>query len=297
MKNILRSITVVALGAAMLTGFTSCEATKNANNKQKGAVIGATGGAILGAIIGNNAGKGGNGELGAVIGGVVGGGAGVLIGNKMDKQFNSFFQIIQSENPLKDELKKMGLIPEDVTHVIFSHLHFDHAGGATKLNEEGQPMPAFPNAEYFITESQWKQANNPNVRDRASYMQRDFMPLQAAGLLQLIPENSSIINGISTYCVNGHTCGQQLVKIKDGDHCLFYCGDLIPLKSHLQLPWIMGYDLNALLTLDEKTQFLSQAADENWWLVFDHDPVTSAVKIPEGKKYYDIIEEDLRISG
>lgn len=86
MKNIVRNITVIALGAAMLTGFTSCEATKNANNKQKGAVIGATGGAILGAIIGNNAGKGGNGELGAVIGGVVGGGAGVLIGNKMDKQ-------------------------------------------------------------------------------------------------------------------------------------------------------------------------------------------------------------------
>ena len=216
------------------------------------------------------------------------------LGNKMDKQFNSFFQIVQSENPLKNELKKMGLIPEDITHVIFSHLHFDHAGGATKLNEESQPIPAFPNAEYFITESQWKQANNPNVRDRASYLQKDFLPIQAAGLLQLIPENSSIINGISTYCVNGHTCGQQLVKIKDGDHCLFYCGDLIPLKSHLQLPWIMGYDLNALLTLDEKTQFLSQAADENWWLVFDHDPETSAVKIQEGKKYYDIIEEILR---
>ena len=84
-----------------------------------------------------------------------------------------------------------------------------------------------------------------------------------------------------------------LVKLKDGDNCLIYCGDLIPLKSHLQLPWIMGYDLNALLTLDEKTQFLSQAADENWWLVFDHDPEVSAVKIREGKKYYDIVEEVL----
>jgi len=217
------------------------------------------------------------------------------LGSKVGQKFKSFFHIEQSENPLKRALNKIGLLPNDITHVIFSHLHFDHAGGATELNEEGQPVPAFPNAEYFITESQWQQANHPNVRDRASFIKEDFLPLQEAGLLQLIPENSLIINGISTYCVHGHTCGQQLVKLQDGEHCLIYCGDLIPLKSHLQLPWIMGYDLNALLTLDEKTQFLSQAADENWWLVFDHDPETSAVKIQEGKKYYDVVDEVLRI--
>ena len=123
------------------------------------------------------------------------------------------------------------------------------------------------------------------------------MPLQEAGILQIIPENSTIINGISTYCVHGHTCGQQLIKLVDGDHCLLYCGDLIPLKSHLQIPWIMGYDLNALLTLDEKTKLLAQAADENWWLVFDHDPRTSAVKIKKGKKYYDVVDEILRKYG
>ena len=218
------------------------------------------------------------------------------LGSKNNEKLKLFFHIVQSKKPLKEALKKVGLLPEDVTHVIFSHLHFDHAGGATEFNEEGQPIPAFPNAEYFITESQWKQANHPNVRDKASFLQKDFLPIQEAGLLQLIPENSTIINGISTYCVHGHTCGQQLVKLKDGDNCLIYCGDLIPLKSHLQLPWIMGYDLNALLTLDEKTQFLLQAADENWWLVFDHDPETSAVKIQEGKKYYDVVEEVLRVS-
>ena len=98
-------------------------------------------------------------------------------------------------------MKKIGLLPEDVTHVIFSHLHFDHAGGATEFNEEGQPVPAFPNAEYFITESQWNQANHPNVRDKASFLQKDFLPIQEAGLLQLIPENSTIINGISLICL------------------------------------------------------------------------------------------------
>ena len=210
------------------------------------------------------------------------------------QEFNSFFHIVQSENPLKGVLKKVGLLPEDITHVIFSHLHFDHSGGATEFNEDGQPVPVFSNAEYFITESQWKQANHPNSRDQASFIKDDFLPLQEAGLLQLIPENSTIINGISTYCVHGHTCGQQLVQVKDGDHCIIYCGDLIPLKFHLQIPWIMGYDLNALLTLDEKTQFLAQAADENWWLMFDHDPDTAAVKIKQGKKYYDIVDEVLR---
>ena len=213
------------------------------------------------------------------------------LGSKVNQKFKSFFHIVQSENPLRKALKKMGLLPEDVTHVIFSHLHFDHAGGATELNEEGKPVPAFPNAEYFITESQWNQANHPNARDRASFIQEDFLSLQEAGLLQIIPENSTIVKGISTYCVHGHTCGQQLVKVQDGKDSLIYCADLIPLKSHLQIPWIMGYDLNALLTLDEKTQFLAQAADENWWLIFDHDPETSAVKIQKGKKYYDVVDE------
>jgi glyoxylase-like metal-dependent hydrolase (beta-lactamase superfamily II) len=216
------------------------------------------------------------------------------LGTKGSEKFKTMFHIVQPENPLKNALSKIGFSPNDVTHVIFSHLHFDHAGGATEINEEGQLIPAFPNAEYFITESQWKQANQPNTRDRASFLQADFLPLQEAGLLQLIPENTTIINGISTYCVHGHTCGQQLIKLEDGDEALIFCSDLIPLKSHLQIPWIMGYDLNALLTLEEKTQFLSQAGDENWWLVFDHDPATSAVKIKQGKKYYDVVEEVLR---
>ena len=218
------------------------------------------------------------------------------LGTKGSEKFKTMFHIVQPENPLKNALSNVGFSPTDVTHVIFSHLHFDHAGGATELNEEGQPVPAFPKAEYFITEAQWKQANQPNARDRASFSQADFQPLQEAGLLQLIPENTNIMNGISTYCVHGHTCGQQLVKLEDGDEALIYCSDLIPLKSHLKIPWIMGYDLNALLTLEEKTQFLAQAGDENWWLVFDHDPETSAVKIQEGKKYYDVVEEALRES-
>ena len=112
------------------------------------------------------------------------------------------------------------------------------------------------------------------------------MKLYELGLLKIIPENSEILSGISTYVVNGHTYGQQLVKIHDEDKSLVFCSDLVPLKSHLKLPWIMGYDLNAILTLEEKTEFLKKAAEENWWLWFYHDPETVSVRIEKGAKYY-----------
>ena len=99
---------------------------------------------------------------------------------------------------------------------------------------------------------------------------------------------------ISTYSVNGHTTGQQLIKVKSGGDVLVFCSDLIPLRSHLKLPWIMGYDLNALLTLQEKTKFLNIASENGWWLFFYHDPKTVAVKIEKGKKYYNVVEEVFR---
>jgi len=109
--------------------------------------------------------------------------------------------------------------------------------------------------------------------------------------LDLVSENFEILEGVSTLVVHGHTFGQQLVKIDSDGKTLVFCSDLIPLKSHLRLPWIMGYDLNAILTLAEKTEFLKKAAEENWWLWFYHDPETVAVRIEKGVKYYDVVEE------
>ena len=213
------------------------------------------------------------------------------IGNKINSDFINMFSIKQSQNPIEQNLLELGYNMEDINHVILTHLHFDHAGGATVFNNDGDIIPAFPNAKYYISESNWKAGLNPSPRDRASYLKENYLSLEKYGYLRKIPDNITIIEGISTLVFNGHTYGQQLVKIEDDGETLVFCSDLIPLKSHLRLPWIMGYDLNAVLTLEEKTQFLQDAACEGWWLWFYHDPKTVAVKIEKGDKYYNIVSE------
>ena len=132
---------------------------------------------------------------------------------------------------------------------------------------------------------------NTSPRDRASYIKENYILLKEYGQLELVPENSNIIDGIDTYTVNGHTYGQQLIKISDNNDTLVFCSDLIPLESHLKLPWIMGYDLNAALTLKEKKEFLDLASENNWLLFFYHDPKTIAVRIKKAEKYYEVVEK------
>ena len=212
------------------------------------------------------------------------------IGNKNNEKFINMFCIEQSSFPLKDELKKHNYELEDITHVILTHLHFDHAGGATYFNGK-ENLPTFPNANYIISKSNWDAAVNPNPKDKASYLLENFMPIQEFNQLTLIEDDCEIMGTISGLSFYGHTTGQQLIKITVNNDSLIFCSDLIPLKSHLKLPWIMGYDLNAMKTLEEKTLFLSQAAKENWLLFFYHDPKTAAVRIEKNDKYYNIIEE------
>ena len=213
------------------------------------------------------------------------------MGNKFNSKFKDIFRIKQSNDPLTDALSAYDFCADDVTDVILTHLHFDHAGGATRILENGSIVPTFKNAKYFVSETNWDLGINPNDRDRASYIFDNYIPLRDAGVLNLIKDNSEIFPGISTIVVNGHTIGQQLVKVSSGLDTLVFCSDLIPLRSHLSLPWIMGYDLNALLTLKEKTDFLDLAANNNWWLFFYHDPKTIAVKVSKGEKYYDVVKE------
>ena len=213
------------------------------------------------------------------------------MGDKLEESFIDRFNIQQPTHPLQLRLKEVGYEMNDITHVLLTHLHFDHAGGATTLDSHGNLVPSFSNAMYFVSKRNWEAGLNPSPRDSASYLNLNYLPLEKAGQLQLIDENVEIINGISTIMVNGHTHGQQLIKVESDNDALVFCSDLIPLKSHIQIPWIMGYDLNAVLTLEEKTNFLQQAAENNWWLWLYHDPHVVAIKIKSGKKYYDIIEE------
>ena len=212
------------------------------------------------------------------------------IGNKNSKKFNDIFCIKQSNFPLKDKLESCGYKLEDITHVILTHLHFDHAGGATyKLNDE--ILPTFPNAKYIISKSNWEVAVKPNPKDRASYLKENFIPLKEFDQLVLVDDDEEILEGISGLACYGHTTGQQIIKISAEKETLVFCSDLVPLKSHLKVPWIMGYDLNAMKTLEEKTLFLNEAAEKQWLLFFYHDPKTIAVKIKKSDKYFDIIQE------
>ena len=213
------------------------------------------------------------------------------IGNKFNDKFAKMFNITQSKDPLSDTLSNNGYLNKNITHIVLTHLHFDHAGGITIHDSQGGFIPTFPNAKHYISKENWDAGINPNPRDRASYLDENYIPIDDAGLFEFVSNDTVILPGVSTYMVNGHTKGQQLIKIESDGEVLVFCSDLIPLESHLKLPWIMGYDLNAQLTLSEKTDFLKLASENNWWLFFYHDPQTVAVKIKKDKKYYKIIKK------
>ena len=213
------------------------------------------------------------------------------IGDKYTEKFKKMFKIKQEKNTLSNTLSKYNYSIKNITHVVLTHLHFDHAGGATTKNNHGQIVPTFPHAKYYISESNWEAGIKPSPRDRASYLKENYVPLLENNVLNIIPDNSEIIDGISTYVVNGHTHGQQLIKVNGNNETLVFCSDLIPLKSHLKLPWIMGYDLNAVLTLEEKKIFLDQAVKNNWILFFYHDPKIVACRIFKEDNSYKVTDE------
>tara|TARA_Y100000994_G_scaffold211799_1_gene186298 strand:+ start:2485 stop:3330 length:846 start_codon:yes stop_codon:yes gene_type:complete len=212
------------------------------------------------------------------------------IGHKNPEKFIEMFDIRHDKNTLSNTLSKYNYSNKDITHVILTHLHFDHVGGALCYDED-RLKPTFPNATYYVSNRNWKAGLNPSSRDRASYLDFNYKLLKDNELLELVSDNSEILDGISTYTVDGHTTGQQLVKISSKNKTIVFCSDLIPLKSHLKLPWIMGYDLNAALTLKEKEEFLNKACDSNWLLFFYHDPECVAVRIKRGNKYYEVTDE------
>jgi glyoxylase-like metal-dependent hydrolase (beta-lactamase superfamily II) len=135
-----------------------------------------------------------------------------------------------------------------------------------------------------VQRKHWEAANNPTERDRASFFKEDFMPLHQAGVLEFTEGEDEIFPGISVRIVNGHTTALQCPVVTDGRTTVFYCADLMPTTSHVNLPWIMAYDLRPLVTLEEKRQILNQGGDGRWVLFFEHDPVTAAAPLVRSDK-------------
>jgi len=192
------------------------------------------------------------------------------MGNKWDEKFRNIYAIDEKLS-LNSSLALNGLEAEQITDVILTHLHFDHTGGST-ASINGKLEAAFPNAKYYVQRQNFDWAMNPADRDKGSYIKENFQPLFESGLLNFINGNEMFDDEVEFIVINGHTFGQQMVKISDGINTFLFCADLMPFVSHIPLPYIMGYDLQPLVTLEEKKKYLKLALDKNWKLFFGHDP-------------------------
>lgn len=210
----------------------------------------------------------------------------ILIDTGMgDKQSAKFFSYYDphGEASLMKSIKAKGYSPDDVTDVIFTHLHFDHCGGGVIRNGE-QLEAAFKNATYWSNEKHWQSAMEPNARERASFLKENFVPLQSDDRVKFIGENNSPSEKISFTLANGHTEAQLIPHILYQDKTLVFTADLIPSVGHIPLPYIMGYDLNALQSLEEKTAFLNKAEAENYVLFFEHDRINECCSLKQTEK-------------
>ncbi len=218
---------------------------------------------------------------------ILGSGKKILVDNGNGSKFTEkqvdIYRLDISRYELKKSLSQYGLELGDITDVILTHLHFDHAGGST-VRENGELKPAFPNAKYYVQRAHWEQATNPTEKDRGSFMAGDFLPLKQHGVLEFLDGECELFPNIELLLVNGHTAAQQLPKISDGKTTLLYCCDLFPTTSHIPLPYIMAYDLRPLVTLEEKRRILGRAYEDNWMLFFEHDPKIVAAMVTSGEK-------------
>lgn len=218
----------------------------------------------------------------------------MLIDTGMGEKWDAKSRDIYAHDPettLEKSLKAQGISPLEITKVLLTHLHFDHTGGSV-VEKDGKLQPAFPNARYFVQKRNFEWGVNPSDRDRGSYIKNNFLPLMEEGVLELIEEKDpEFMDGITLHTLNGHTFGQQTVKISDGSSTLFFCADLIPTHGHIPLPYIMGYDLQPLVTLQEKKEVLAKAVEEDWTLILQHDPLIPAVKVEKTDRGFKIKEK------
>ena len=207
------------------------------------------------------------------------------IGNKMDAKSTDIYAIDRSYN-ITHSLAEAGLSAADIDVVLASHLHFDHFGGATMRDESGIVRPTFPDARYVVRAAEWDDATHPHERNRASYLQEDFVPLKAAGVVDLFQADQEIMPGVRVEWTGGHARSHQVIYIESGGKTAVFVADMIPTAAHIDEPWIMGYDLYPMDTLAFKRGFIREAIDREYLIFFEHDPDIAAGYIREhnGKK-------------
>ena len=194
------------------------------------------------------------------------------IGEKWSDRHTAMYGITRQRRLVESLRSIASTEPEEITIVINTHLHFDHAGGNTTLSDDGKAVATFPRAKYFISGAEFEHAENPTERDRASYLPDNWRPLKESGQLELKESNYEVVPGLRMETHAGHNRTMQCWRLEQGGRTLFGFADLVPMRAHVQFPWIMGYDLFPLETLAAKKRLLPQAAREGWLCLFYHDP-------------------------
>lgn len=191
-------------------------------------------------------------------------------GGKYSEKQRSIYDITHETSILSD-LERNGLGAEDIHWVINTHFHFDHCGGNTLRQEDGDAVPAFPKARYVVQRQELEDADHPNERNQASYLQENWQAIRESGQLEVVQGPVELLPGIHLEPTPGHTLGHQSVRIESGGQVLFYIADLCPTTAHVPLAWVMGYDLFPLTTMETRRRIYRRAIDEDWLIVFEHD--------------------------
>ena len=207
------------------------------------------------------------------------------LGGKMDAKSVDIYAIDRRRN-LVHELSDLSLALEDIELALASHLHFDHVGGFTTRLASGDIVPSFPRARYLVRADEWDDATHPHERNRASYLQEDFVPLQAAGVLDLFDGDREIMPGVSVRWTGGHARSHQVVYLEGDGRTAVFTADMIPTAAHIDAPWIMGYDLYPMDTLEFKRAFAREAIEREYLLFFEHEPSIAAgiIRERDGKR-------------
>ncbi|MEL1226289.1 MAG: MBL fold metallo-hydrolase [Candidatus Neomarinimicrobiota bacterium] len=211
-------------------------------------------------------------------------------GTKWEEKYKKIYDINTDQYNIEKSLGKYGFSSEQITDVICTHMHFDHIGGNTKI-KSGEVVPTFPNAKYWISEENWKLANHPSQKDAGSFIEHDWKVLAENQMIEIIDGREPFIEGIDTIVTHGHTPGLLHPIVSDGSNKLFYGADIFPMVAHIPIPWVMAYDVQPVVTMEEKQKLLQKMEREDWILFFEHDPHIQACSVHKDGKHYKLNKE------